>query len=215
MATEGLHQTSQSQPDVDADDHRGAFLEQFDGSGAAAGGAVGAAELLVGLGAMGAWFVLFAGGVLIGTGSHRTAVANPPGIFDWLWSFMVVLLFWTITNVGLLSCIAAFLGALGRRTRFTVAALTADSIDVPSTAPKTVATYYVSAVMRGFGIYALSFAGLLVLATQTFQNPEQGEYLRLAATLSILSFYAGYDPETFAGLLDRVKQFFQLKTRDQ
>ena len=118
----------------------------------------------------------------------------------------VVLAFWTITNVGILSCVAAFLGALGRRTRFTSRT---DELQaaIDDTHPDNhgLATYYVSAIMRGFGVYALVLAGLLVLATNSLTSPDQESYMRLAPIVSIISFYAGYDPSIFAGLLDRVK----------
>lgn len=199
--------------DGDAEDNHGAFVEQFDRLPAIGGVAVRPIELLLGVVALAAWFILFAGGVLIGTTSHRENIASPESAFTWLQSFTIVFFFWTITNVGILSCIAAFLGALGRRTRFTMTAMANDTSAPAPPGAMTVAVFYISAIMRGFGIYALAFAGLLVLATQSFQNPDQGAYLRLAATLSVTSFYGGYDPETFAGLLDRVKQFFQVKPK--
>lgn len=212
MNTDRSQLSAVSDANGDADDSREAFIQHFDHP-TTTGITVRPIELLFGVAALVVWFVLFAGGVLIGTTPYREAIASASNPIVWLQSFAIVLLFWTITNVGILSCIAAFLGALGRRTRFTMAALTADPPAVPTMGATTVAIFYVSAIMRGFGIYALSFAGLLVLATQSFQNPDQGAYLRLAATLSVISFYAGYDPETFAGLLDRVKQFFQVKSQ--
>ncbi len=35
------------------------------------------------------------------------------------------------------------------------------------------------------------------------------QHLRLASTMSIMSFYAGYDPEMFGCLLQRVKRLFE------
>jgi hypothetical protein len=85
-----------------------------------------------------------------------------------------VSLFWIITNVGVLSCVAAFLGALGRRNHFTLG-----TVLVPDTHPvlqpdlQGLGTYYVSAIMRGFGIYTRVLAGLLVLAMELLASLTQ------------------------------------------
>jgi hypothetical protein len=52
-------------------------------------------------------------------------------------------------------------------------------------------------------------AGLLVLATESFIRPSQGEYVRLAATMSVMSFYAGYDPAALGSLLHRVRKLLE------
>jgi len=165
-------------------------------------------ELAVGALALVMWFVFFGGGVLVSTEPYRGALTSTQGFFPILGSAVLVLSFWTITNVGILCCISAFLGAVGRRTRFAVKAHVgradgyADRWPGP---PAPLAAHYASAIMRGFGIYGVVMAGLLVLATETFTNTTQGGYFRLASTVSVLSFYAGYDPELFASVLDRVK----------
>jgi len=183
------------------------------GGGAAelADTAVSRTELSLGLLNVAIWFVLFAGGVLISSQPFRNEIAEFTSFRSWVAAFVMTLLFWTITNVGILACSAALLGAFGRRTKFVVREMRSGSPerDNSPALPRDIGTYYVSAIMRGFGIYILALAGLLVLATEAFKNPDQGEYLRLAGTMSIVAFYAGYDPSTFAGLLDRVKQFFE------
>lgn len=173
-----------------------------------------AAELSVGCVAIAVWFCLFAGGALVNTGPYRTAIQNPQGLASGLSAWLVVLAFWTVTNVGILSCVSAFLGALGRRTRFTQQT---DSrrpvIDATDDDPERLATYYLSSVLRGFGVYTIILGGILVLATSALTAADQSEYLRLAPTVSIISFYAGWDPKVFSGLLGRVNAF--LNTKDQ
>ena len=167
-------------------------------------------ELSLGIVALALWFVLFSGGILIATQPYRLELENPSGVTTMIVSWLVVCAFWTITNIGILSCIAALIGALGRRTRFTSRTDPFQSaIDARDPGNQGVATFYVSAIMRGFGVYALVLAGLLVLATDSLTSPAQDTYMRLAPTVSIISFYAGYDPSIFAGLLDRVKSFMQ------
>ena len=171
------------------------------------------AELIIGLAALAVWFGLFSGGILVATEPYRRAIENPTVSGELVVNWVVVLAFWTITNIGVLSCIAAFLGALGNRTKFTS---DTDTVRSPASAgpasTRGLATYYMSAVMRGFGVYSLVLAGLLVFATDSLISPDQAAYMRLAPTVSIISFYAGYDPSIFAGLLDRVKNFLQAGT---
>jgi len=182
-------------------------------------------EIIAGLSALAAWFVLFAGAILINTQDFRDAftgvdkspaattrpsissiMPKPHGttVLNFVYCALVILAFWTVTNVGLLSCLAAFIGALGRRTQF---AISASSLEPYSDAlPAEIRLHYIAAVIRGFSIYTLVMAGLLVLATEAFVKTDPGGYLRLAGMVTVISFYVGYDPTLFAGLLGRVKQ---------
>jgi hypothetical protein len=175
--------------------------------------AIGIWELIMGSVSLVTWFVLFAGGILINTEPYRNRIGGGEGSASLLTSWLIVLLFWTITNVGILACVSAILGALGRRTRFTMQAAMDPDIDSLPEDTMGALVFYYSAVMRGFGIYALVFAGLFVLATEAFVKPQAGDYLRLAATMSIASFYAGYDPTVFAVMLLRAKRLFDATDR--
>jgi len=165
-------------------------------------------ELGLGILALIIWFALFTGGILVPTQPYRDAIINPTGLASVFASWLMVCSFWTITNIGILAIVASLLGAVGRRTRFTTRT---DPMQfaISASHPNGIATYYLSAAMRGFGVYSLVLGGLLVLATESLVSPTQDSYMRLAPTVSIISFYAGYDPGIFAGLLDRVKSFLQ------
>jgi len=169
-------------------------------------------ELSIGFIALALWFGLFAGGILMPTGPFRNAIAGSTqaSTLYLVLSWLVVCAFWTITNIGILSCVSSFLGALGGRTNFTHRADSEQSqFDGPRSHTQSLTTYYLSAILRGFGVYSLTLAGLLVFATESLIDPTQAAYMRLAPTLSILSFYAGYDPNFFSGLLDQVKSFMK------
>ena len=172
-------------------------------------------ELLTGFIVLGAWFMVFAGGILVGTQHYITAITEGATFFDAARFSVIIFLFWTITNVGILSCLAAVLGAFGRRTNFTDKVFfddvsTADH-RLRSADAREVIVHYASAVMRGFGVYTLVLSGLLVLATDALIAPTQGQYVRMAALVSVISFYAGYDPTMFAGFLDRIQKFIENK----
>jgi hypothetical protein len=170
-------------------------------------------EFLLGLIALLLWFVTFGGGIIVGTEQLRAELARARDLATAIPLAMQVFLFWTITNVGVLSCLAAFLGAFGRRNQFAVH-LTRPNTHYLELVPANISSHYASAVLRGFGIYAMVMAGLLILATETFENPSQGGYLRIAATVSVMAFYAGYDPELFASVLQRVKRLLDPDTPD-
>lgn len=170
---------------------------------------VGWRELGLGAAALMTWFSLFAGGILVNTEPARTALTAASTFAERVSQLPIILCCWTVTNVGCLACLAAVLGAVGRRTHFT-SGNTINHFDQSTTLRLRVAAiYYASAIMRGFGVYALVLGGLLVLATDTLVTPTQEEYLRLASTTSVISFYAGYDPEMFAGILERAQGFFR------
>ncbi len=167
----------------------------------------------MGIAALATWFGLFAGGLLVGTETYRNQIMSPDGVASAFTTWLIVLSFWTITNIGLLACVSSYLGAFGRRARFIAAppdGTVREDLDI-NLSFTALWTYYASAVMRGFGVYTLSLAGLLVLATQSLLTPSQEDYLRFAPLLSIISFYGGYDSTVFAGLLGRVKSLVDTK----
>lgn len=159
------------------------------------------------------WFLLFCGGSLLSTDEYRARLL---GTGSWLLKvkpLIVCLGFWTTTNVGLLSCLSAFLGAVGARCRFTTALDPNSAVQPPTEGVRSVLlTNYLAAVMRGFGVYTLSMAGLIFLARDSVTQPAQDTYLRLAPLISIVGFYSGFNPQTFAGLLGRVQTL--LRTDD-
>ncbi|MBC8350841.1 MAG: hypothetical protein H8E66_02575 [Planctomycetes bacterium] len=163
-------------------------------------------DLVVAVLALGAWFVLFAGGILIGTAPFRSQIGGsaPLGFAEHAKAWYVVLAFWTVTNIGLIACASALLGAVGRRVGFTT--VDAEDVVVRQAAQKQVGLYYGCAIMRGFGVYSLILAGIFVFAQDAASEPEQLHYLSIAPLLSIAGFYAGYDPVLFSGLLARAKK---------
>jgi hypothetical protein len=170
-------------------------------------------ELLLGSAALAGWFALFTGGTLIATKPYMDAIAGSISPLQAAWSGLMIVAFWTISNVGLLSILSAVLGAFGQRTHFTAKvtasqpAVAEDEVSAGSS--REMLTHYASAIMRGFGVYALLLSGLLVMATDAIVAPDQSQYVRLAGTVSVISFYAGYDPEMLAGLLKRIERFLK------
>ncbi len=165
-------------------------------------------DLVVAIVALCAWFILFSGGGLISTVRYRAAIGgtDPLSFFETVKAWYIVVMFWLVTNIGLLACISALLGAVGRRVGFTTATASEDNV-IRHVAEKHVGLYYGCAIMRGFGVYSLFLAGLFVIGGENAAFPTQAQsYLQFASLLSIAGFYAGYDPVLFSGLLSRAKK---------
>jgi hypothetical protein len=190
----------------DIEDNRFEFLTTFDRR---MWGTTGTTEIVGCLLALFAWFLLFAGGVLISSAPYVNRMTAEGGLAD-VSAAVMIILFWTITNVGILSLLAAVLGAFGRRTQFmpNVTEQLRNPLQVGGRR-SSVSILYASAIIRGFAVYALVLSGLLLLNTEVLIQPAQGQYVRLAALASAVSFYVGYDPSVFTRLLDRIKRFLE------
>jgi hypothetical protein len=206
--SDGASAPADASPSVDQE--RAAFIRHFEARRVVAGWR----ELSVASAALLFWFALFAGGTLIATKPFIDSLSTTASMLEFAGDCAVIVMFWTITNVGILSILAAMLGAFGQRTHFASPLATAGMLGTlaqPSTDanPRELFTHYASAIMRGFGVYTLVLSGLLVLATDAIVAPSQGQYVRLAGMVSVISFYAGYDPEMLAGLLKRIERFLK------
>lgn len=160
--------------------------------------ALGAREVLISVGSLGGWLVLFTAGLIIPSSTYRTLLANQAHTLSMLELFQywfVVVTCYTLTNVALLCCTASLLGAAGRRARLE----RADDHDDDG-----LANPYVSAMIRGFFVFLVLLSGVLILLEKPFGAPSQEQYLRLAGFVSLLSFLVGYNPHLFARLLKRI-----------
>jgi hypothetical protein len=214
---ETLHEQAANEPATTEDDahdeavdsERAAFERNFDRGESIAGWQ----ELLLGFAALAGWFALFTGGTLIATKPYVDAFAGPISPLEAARSGLMIVAFWTISNVGVLSILSAVLGAFGQRTHFTAKITAWQPVvaenQVSAISSREMLAHYASAIMRGFGVYALLLSGLLVMATDAIVTPDQSQYVRLAGTVSVISFYAGYDPEMLAGLLKRIERFLK------
>jgi hypothetical protein len=109
---------------------------------------------------------------------------------------LVAFLFtYTATNAAVLCCLSAWLGELGRRTR----------IDGRASLGGVHPGDYVAAIMRGFLGYLAVIAGFIVIGpgVNLFTSPQQGDYVRLAALVSLLGFLTGFSPSLFRGIEER------------
>lgn len=158
---------------------------------------VGARELLMAVGALGTWLLLFTAGMIIPSTPYRELLASPVGLplSKLLVAWLVVVTCYTLPNVALLCCSASLLGAAGRRARLERGEEPEDD---------GISSPYVSAVIRGFFVFLVLLSGVLILLEKPFDAPSAEQYLRLAGFVSLLSFLVGYNPHLFARLLKRI-----------
>jgi hypothetical protein len=148
------------------------------------------------------WTVVFSIGVIFPSKTYLTEMraaatgqAELSGV-QMLGRLTAFLLSYTATNAAILTCLAAWLGELGRRTR----------IDGDDPEGRLQRGDYVAAVMRGFFGYLAMISGFVVLGSgiKLLTDPQQEEYIRLSAFVSLLGFLAGFSPIIFRGIEDRL-----------
>lgn len=146
------------------------------------------------------WLLFLALGNSLHSDDYQPQQAD--GVVSFLKLIFFYLVSWTWTNVGVLACVAAALGESGR--------------DIQSNAHSD----YRRAVVNGFYAYLVVTAGYLVSQgglNLVDQHPEikaknvtaddwtrsmaQFTYARIALTVSIASFIAGYAPNYIKSLL--------------
>lgn len=145
-----------------------------------------------------AWGGLLLAGLLVPTAPYREALSAPTEMsFLGLISYsLVVFLCYTITNVPLLCCLAAVLGAIGGRARIELDGEEGGQIDYVNP--------YASAVLRAFFVYLVVISGTMVSIENpvaNFVEATQQQYVRLAVMLSAVGFVAGYNPGLFTKVL--------------
>ena len=163
---------------------------------------LGYCEMAVMAGILLSWLVLLAAGLVINSEPYRTALGrpNPPELLVSVWYWFVAITTFTMTNVAMLCCLAALLGAAGGRLE---AALTTNPERQHSLNP------YGSALIRGFFVYLVAISGLMVVAGEPASASTPDKYLRLAGFLSLLSFLIGFNPQLFTRFLTRIAEVIE------
>ena len=143
------------------------------------------------------------------SGSAISAYASPgPSIF---WAWILVILFFTPTNVLFLCMSSGILGALSR------IAILHSRKEGEREIPKDNTNPIISGVFRGMFAYLLIISGVLIINETPFTSPSQFQYARLAGFMSLFSFLLSYDPSRFRKFLktanDHVDSSLEKKNR--
>jgi len=147
-----------------------------------------------------AWIILAMAGVAVPTHPYIVMLETPGRIdgYHLFPVFCVLVACYTFTNIALLCCLSAIVGAVGRTARIDGARGVAET---------DFRTLCISAIIRGFFMYILILSGTLILADQEFDDISIQLYLQLAGLVSLLSFAVGYDPTLFGRFFNRVAGF--------
>jgi hypothetical protein len=166
-------------------------------------------EMVVCVAAILLWIILAGAGILISTEDCFLAFDGEHHPDAWTvarswWTFLTC---YTYTNVGLLCCLSALIGAIGQNAHIDGSG-TAGAQDDPR-------TFYLAAVIRGFFIYLVILAGLVFVGDMTDKEHMSitiEQYLKLAGAVSVLSFAIGYSPTLFPTFFNRVVLFSSTRT---
>jgi hypothetical protein len=160
------------------------------------------AEVIAGLVAIGLWFALFVAGTFVGTQTYRDTLAREASTGEKLKAFSIVLFCYTATNVAFLCCIASILGGIFRRMR---------ERQRQRSLPPSLLVLLLSLILQGFVVYLVMVSGVISFGgfEHFLDAPTQDQYLRLAATASLVSLMIGYSPGLFNSLMGRLEKWVQ------
>jgi hypothetical protein len=152
--------------------------------------------------AISAWVILAAAGVAVSTKPYIDQISNVNGkttMLEIFKAWFLVITCYTFTNIALLCCLSAVIGAIGRSARID---------DVERNDPATdLRTLCITGMIRGFFMFIVVLSGTLILSDQKYDDITIEQYLKLAGLVSLLSFAIGYDPHLFVTFFDRVSKW--------
>lgn len=126
--------------------------------------------------------------MVVGTAKYRETINSGSDLIVVVGSCIMVFLFYTLSNVAILCCLASMIGGICRGSNYLLALAT-----------------------NGLFIYLVLISGLLLLGTSPFDNLSQAQYTRLAGTSSLFAFVCGYDPGMLSKLVGRIEDMVKEK----
>lgn len=168
-----------------------------------------ASEVVIGVSTIFLWVCFFLAGIVVETASIRELVSKRQmsSITEGVGAWFILLTSYTVTNFAILSCLAAIIGKFSRRSLSFETASLNGLAPAPTATFREVMVFYSVATARGFVIYLMLTGGLILLTTSAVTESSTEEYIKLASTLSIMAFMAGYDAEIFMRAIDRITTF--------
>ncbi len=166
-------------------------------------------EVVIGVSTIFFWNCFFLAGIVVETASVRATVTErlASSVVEELMAWLTLLTSYTVTNFAILACLAAMIGKFSRRALSFETATLEGLSPAPAATLREVWVFYSVATARGFVIYLALTGGLILLSTSTVTESSIDEYIKLASTISIMAFMAGYDSEVFKRAIDRFAKF--------
>lgn len=126
--------------------------------------------------------------------------------------FLMIALFYTVTNVGLLCLLSSLLGTVARLLH--QRATPDPSVSIYQSKDQSVGSEAACAILGGLVVYLIFFSGAYTLFGFQFSPPNPGQvtevnearlnYAKLAMLASLVSFIDGYRPFVIARILERI-----------
>jgi hypothetical protein len=157
-------------------------------------------EVFAGLITICVWFTLYVAGTFIGTKPYRDTLAGEAGLGEKLQALVAVLFCYTATNIAILCCTASVLGGIFRRMR--------ERQRQRLLSPSLI-VLLLSLILQGFVVYLVMVSGVISFGSWAhfLDAPTQEQYMRLAATSSLISLMIGYSPGLFNSLMGRLENW--------
>lgn len=154
----------------------------------------------------------------------RSLSGAPQSVLEAARYWFYVITCYSISNIALLSCLAALLGAVFFQLSSVIAAQvpppneTGDAKNDSVTSPASTATperpapnvvepkieHLVGSFIQGFVIYLIFVSGLLFVVQDPFTKLSPETYIRMAGVISLVSFWAGFSPGFLANLVPQI-----------
>lgn len=143
------------------------------------------------------WLLTFSLGAFVDTNPIRAQLSQQFKLDD----FLLVVLAWIPTNLGILSILAGLSGALVRSLLRSLE-VASDQLNKEKESSRILA-----GGVAGLIFYLSLMAGAFLLMDDPFQTTTKQQYFRVAGVVSFMAFLAGFRPELLRRVLDKLPGF--------
>ncbi len=168
--------------------------------------------LILGIGALVGWQIVFSAGVLIGSQPYRDALATGQG--NMAVNFFAAMLLYTPTNAAILSGLAGMVGGCAsllvcHRNGLDKVLESQQADNERETAKLKRRVAYMNespflSLLRGFVVYLTFLAGILIATEEPFSKVSGPTFMRYAGFISLVAFGMGYDPTRFEQMMENI-----------
>jgi hypothetical protein len=143
------------------------------------------------------WLLTFSIGAFIDTNPLRAGL-NQQFVFR---DFILVVLAWIPTNLGILSILAGLSGALCHSL------LRGLEVEEEQIRPLKEGSRILGGAIAGLMFYLSLMAGAFLLMNEPFDVTTKEQYFRIAGVVSLIAFIAGFRPVLLRRILDKIPGF--------
>ncbi len=143
------------------------------------------------------WLLTFSVGAFVDTNPIRANLAQQ---FQ-MSGFLLVIVAWIPTNLGILAILAGLSGSLCRSLLRTL------EVGLEQIRTEKEGSRILGGAIAGLLFYLSLMAGAFLLMSHPFETTTKEQYFRVAGTVSLLCFLAGFRPDLLRRILDKLPGF--------